>query len=115
MGNNPLADSSWKLKSLGNSGNMEQALSSITINFDKNGRYRGNITYYGGSYEIKGNAISIASPTFVPIEFPDNPPGFRIQCITYFALLNQAKEFSIENEELTIQCGENSLLIFTKQ
>lgn len=113
-----LGDTSWTLKALGDTNDLNPVLPSriITLIFYKSGGYLGsdgNGGSYAGAYKTDGNSISIAAPTFAGYGVPDDPPGFLRQYQTYFFLLQRAHDFEITDEELLINCSDGKVLLFS--
>ena len=112
-----LANTSWTLKSLGKANNLTPVLRSGTIYLtfsDDQKSYSGfdGVNSYGGTYKVKGDTISIGTTTQTLIGTTDQE--LSRQLATYHDLLQKAGSFKITNGELTINCDDGQILIFTQ-
>jgi heat shock protein HslJ len=112
-----LANTSWTLKSLGNANNVTPALRSGTINLtfsDDQKSYSGfdGVNSYSGTCKVKGDTISIGTTTQTMVGTTDQE--LSRQLATYHDLLQKAGSFKITNGELTINCDDGQILIFTR-
>jgi heat shock protein HslJ len=69
---------------------------------------------YGGSYEVKGDAISF-SALFQTEMFCADPEGVMEQERTYLELLGSAQRFEVVDGVLTLFAGPQNTLTFDRQ
>jgi len=111
-----LEDTKWVLQSYGETGNLTDVLADteITAEFvSSEGTVKGSAgcnTYFG-SYEVDSNQLSIPGPIGATEMYCAEPEGVMDQEQEYLATLQLAESYEINDDELTIHCG-NQVLIF---
>jgi hypothetical protein len=74
----------------------------------------GTTFLYGGQMSPKGNILNLGVMTSTPINIEDDPPGLRQQAYDYLNLFRNVKTYSLNNDELYINCGNNNSLLFSR-
>jgi heat shock protein HslJ len=108
-----LESTTWVLNTLNNNRPIDGT--KLTIQFE-DGQISGSAgcNSYGGSYQIKGDAISF-SPLFSTEMACMDPEAIMEQERTYLELLQSATRFELVDGVLTIFVGESPSLIFEMQ
>jgi heat shock protein HslJ len=117
--NDSLEDTAWILTSILDSNEVTPVLpdKNLTLTFNKTQGYYGsdaNNGNYGGAYTVNRNIITFGTTTHAGFTVPDEPPGFLRQYQSYFAYLQQAHTYKITDNQLTIYCGDNKYLNFSR-
>lgn len=112
-----LEDKVWVLESYGNAGNLKNMLTDteITAEFiSAEGTVRGSAgcNSYFGSYELKGNQLSIPGPIGATEMYCMKPEGVMDQEQEYLSVLQIAESYEFDDEKLQINCG-SQILIFS--
>lgn len=110
-----LEDIKWVLQSYGGSDNRTSVLSGteITAEFvSSEGTVKGSAgcNSYFGSYELKGNQLSIPGPVGSTEMYCVEPEGIMEQEQAYLTMLQLAESYEINDGELTINCGSEALI-----
>ena len=111
-----LEDKKWTLQSYGEPGNLKDVIvdTEITAEFvSSEGTVKGSAgcNSYFGSYELEGSQLSIPGPIGATEMYCVEPEGVMEQEQEYLATLQLAESYEINDDELTIHCG-NQVLIF---
>jgi plastocyanin/heat shock protein HslJ len=110
-----LEDTTWILESYGALVNLEDVLTDtrITAEFvSSDGTIEGSAgcnSYFGG-YEVEGSQLSIPGPIAATEMYCGDPEGVMEQEQQYLEILQAAESYSIEGEELRINCGDQVLI-----
>jgi heat shock protein HslJ len=109
----PLEGTEWKL--LTYSGTQPIEASTITAIFE-DGEVRGKsgCNSYFGSYQIKGDNISISQVGATLMACLD-PEGIMDQEAAYLSMLVEAESYEFVNEQLIILTSDGASLTFTPQ
>jgi len=112
-----LEDTVWVLQSYGEPGNLKDIITDteITAEFvSSEGTVKGSAgcNSYFGSYELEGSQLSIPGPIGATEMYCAEPEGVMEQEQEYLATLQLAESYEINNDKLTIHCG-NQVLIFS--
>ena len=112
-----LSATAWQVVTLGGPGNELPLIegSTPTLNFFVE-RYAGfsGCNYYLAAYSIDGNSISLLGPTQTILQCAE-PEGVMEQEATFIGILQNATEFDLEGETLTLfTVGEQPLATFTR-
>ncbi len=108
-----LDDTSWELEAYGPSGDLTPALedSDVTLvfnSFEDKVRGFGGFSCYFGPYEAKGDSLTIGA-----VQCTES--GVREEAVleqerAYLAALVEAESYAVKGEELTIDCGNITLV-----
>jgi heat shock protein HslJ len=110
-----LEDTKWILESYGELVNLEHVLTDtrITAEFvSSEGTVEGSAgcNSYSGSYEVEDSQLSIPGPIAATEMYCADPEGVMEQEQQYLEILQAAESYSIEEEELQINCGDQVLI-----
>jgi heat shock protein HslJ len=111
-----LEDTVWVLQSYGAPGNLKDIITGteITAEFvSSEGTVKGSAgcNSYFGSYEIEGSQLLIPGPIGATEMYCAEPEGVMDQEQEYLAALQLSENYEINDDELTVHCG-NQVLIF---
>ncbi len=108
-----LDDTSWELESYGPPGDLTPALegSDVTLvfnSFEAKVRGFGGFSCYFGPYEVKGESLTIGA-----VQCTES--GIREEAVleqerAYLAALVEAESYEVKGDELTIDCGNTTLI-----
>jgi heat shock protein HslJ len=108
-----LEDTSWVLTAFNDINPIEGT--QPTIHFeDAQVSGKASCNSYGGSYQVKGDAISFGA-LFQTEMFCVDPEGVMEQERTYLELLGGAQRFEVVDGVLTIFAGPQETLTFERQ
>ena len=112
-GSAELDDTSWVLEAYGPPGDLVPVLegSDVTLvfnSFEANVRGFGGFSCYFGPYEVKGDSLSIGA-----VQCTES--GIREEAVleqerVYLAALLEAESYEVKGDELTIDCGNITLV-----
>jgi len=109
-GSNQLSGTTWKLISY--AGNNPLPGKNMTASFDtKEIRGSASCNSYFGSYQLKGDRISIGELGWTEMACLD-PEGIMEQEQAIMKLLSESSSFSIQGDRLQITTSSGDLLIF---
>ncbi|MFC2047868.1 META domain-containing protein [Chloroflexota bacterium] len=113
-----LEDTTWKLESYGEKGNLQALIedTEITAEFksaDRQVAGSGGLNNYFGGYEITKNELTIKPP--IGSTMMAGPEPIMGQEQEYLSLLETAENLKIEKGKLTISCSGNKILVFVTQ
>ena len=116
QGTSGLENKTWKLKSYGEEGNLQEVLvgTEITAIFDSiEDQVRGSAgaNTYSGGYRIEGNKLSILELAWTEMYRLD-PPGVMEQEEQYLKALKAAESYIIQNGTLKITSGKLILIYY---
>jgi heat shock protein HslJ len=111
-GKSDLENVFWTLIAYGSSDNLTNVIedTEVTIRFEKGtGDFSGSAgcNQYGGSYEVNSDNLSVES--IYSTEKYCEAEGVMDQEQAYLAILTEAEKYAIDNDCLTIFCGDNVL------
>jgi heat shock protein HslJ len=109
-----LENTRWSLESYGPSDNLTPVIedTEITLGFDADtGEFSGiaGCNHYTGFYEVDGQALTVIPPIAATEMYCMEPEGVMAQETTYLTILQAAVTYSIDDDALTITCGNNVL------
>ena len=112
-----LENTTWKLQSYGQPGNLKSALpdTEVTALFDSaKGRVAGSagVNTYGGGYELKDNKLAIPGP--LASTRMAGPQPLMDQETEFLKLFQVAESYQIKDGQLQVNCGQQ-VLIFTEK
>jgi heat shock protein HslJ len=114
---NSLANTKWRLMSLGSPGATMPGLETakITLEFDGQGKAGGNsgCNSYSGGYSVDGDHIRFSEMVSTMMACADNNVMQLEQ--SYLQALASAGTFAMSNDTLTIHYGQNATLDFVRQ
>ena len=110
-----LEDTRWVLQSYGEPGNLKDILADTEIKAEfvsSEGTVKGSAgcNSYFGSYDVKGNQISIPGPVGATEMYCTEPEGIMEQEQEYLAILQNAETYDIEDDQLQIFSGDKVLI-----
>lgn len=110
-----LEDVVWHLQSYGKSGDLKAVIkgTEITAEFISSEKTIKGFTgcnHYSGDYEIKGDKLTIPEGVEVTEIGCTEPEGIMDQEREYLTLLVAVDSYGIDDDELTIHCGDQVLI-----
>jgi len=110
-----LEDTVWELEEYGDTDNLTGVMedTKITVEFiSSDGTVKGSAgcNSYSGSYEAEGSQLSIPGPIAVTEMYCTEPEGLMDQEQEFLSILQLAESYQIDDDELRITCGSQSLV-----
>ena len=114
-----LEDTVWVLESYGGPGNLKAVLADteITAEFvssERTVKGSAGCNSYFGSYELEGSQLSIPGPIGATEMYCAEPEGVMDQEQEYLMLLESSDSYTMDSDELTINCG-SEVLVFIEE
>ena len=115
----PIEDITWELQEYGDAEALSSLLAGTTVTAEFKsdvGKVAGSggCNSYSVNYEIDGNQLTIIPPVTSTMMLCF-PAARMTQEHDFFALLSAAETYNIQDDELSIYCSGDGLLIFTPQ
>jgi heat shock protein HslJ len=111
----PVEDRTWILEKMGKPGSLQAVIAGkeVTARFDSNSSKVGGMSgcnTYSASYQRNGDKLTVSS--VISTKMLCFPNAVMQQEMQYQDELQGAGSYKIDNNVLTINCGEDRILVF---